>query len=142
MSDVMLIVISTLFSMGAIAAASPWFLIVIPIILYAYGVVMNYYRASARELKRLQAISLSPIQHRLVETAEGLVCIRAFGLQHHETKQLYAALDRANTVNYVQRMSNRWMAIRVDLLGSFMMAIACALAALAVAPGLNKFMGS
>ena len=41
----------------------------------------SYYRATARELKRLEAISFSPIQNKFGETVDGLASIRAFGLQ-------------------------------------------------------------
>ena len=136
----MLILTSTIFSLGAVAAASPWFLVVLPLIAYAYYQVMQYFRASARELKRLLAISVSPVHQRMAETAEGLVCIRAFGLETYERRQLQLAMDRTNTIEYSQRMANRWMAFRVELLGCGLMAGACALATLAITPGPDKYM--
>ena len=64
-----------------IAIATPFFLAALPFIAIAYYRTFAYYRRTARELKRLEAISMSPIQNKFSETVDGLACIRAFGLQ-------------------------------------------------------------
>ena len=64
-----------------IAIATPIFLVALPFIMLTYFRVFSYYRANARELKRLEAISFSPIQNKFGETVDGLASIRAFGLQ-------------------------------------------------------------
>eukprot|EP00959_Pyramimonas_sp_CCMP1952_P200303 4189159-Pyramimonas_sp.AAC.2 len=44
-----------------------------------YYMVMIYYRASSRELKRMDALSRSPIYSVFSETLMGLDTIRAYG---------------------------------------------------------------
>ena len=52
-----------------------------------------YYRQSAVDLQRLDAISRSPLQSLLVEGIEGSAVIRAFGMQHSFVLRLRNAID-------------------------------------------------
>ncbi|CAE6428317.1 unnamed protein product [Rhizoctonia solani] len=94
---------------------------------YTYRFIMVYYLATSRELKRLDAVTKSPIFSWFQESLGGLSTIRAFGQQpvfiaHNESK-----LD-LNQMIYLPAISSvRWAAIRIEFLGSFVVVLAAAL---------------
>ena len=62
-----------------VAVVTPWFLAFIIPLSYVYYRIQRFYRATSRELKRLDSISRSPIFVHFSETLNGLSTIRAFG---------------------------------------------------------------
>jgi ABC-type multidrug transport system fused ATPase/permease subunit len=62
-----------------IAVIIPWFLVAVGAILVAYYFLSLYYRASAREFKRLDAILRSSLYAHFSESLTGLATIRAYG---------------------------------------------------------------
>ncbi|CAE6433317.1 unnamed protein product [Rhizoctonia solani] len=96
----------------------PLFLITLIPLGYLYRLIMMYYLATSRELKRLDAVSKSPIFAWFQESLGGLSTIRAFGQQSVFMTQNEAKLDR-NQMVYLPAVSvNRWLAVRLELLGS------------------------
>ncbi|CAE6457349.1 unnamed protein product [Rhizoctonia solani] len=97
----------------------PLFLLTLIPLGYVYRLIMLYYLATSRELKRLDATSKSPIFAWFQESLGGLSTIRAFGQQSVFMTQNEAKLDR-NQMVYLPAVSvNRWLAVRLELLGSF-----------------------
>ena len=66
-------------ALAAILSATPIFAVAVFPISWVYLGAMNYFRNVTRELKRLDAISRSPIYSHFSETLGGLSVIRAFG---------------------------------------------------------------
>ncbi|GAB1525242.1 hypothetical protein RhiTH_008400 [Rhizoctonia solani] len=96
----------------------PWFLLTLIPLGYLYRLIMLYYLATSRELKRLDAVSKSPIFAWFQESLGGLSTIRAFSQQAVFMAQNEAKLDR-NQMVYLPAVSvNRWLAVRLELLGS------------------------
>ncbi|CAE6455011.1 unnamed protein product [Rhizoctonia solani] len=96
----------------------PWFLLTLIPLGYLYRLIMLYYLATSRELKRLDAVSKSPIFAWFQESLGGLSTIRAFNQQAVFMAQNEAKLDR-NQMVYLPAISvNRWLAVRLELLGS------------------------
>ena len=62
-----------------IAIVLPWFLIPVAAVSVAYLYAAFFYRASARELKRLDAILRSSLYSHFSESLSGLATIRAYG---------------------------------------------------------------
>jgi ABC-type multidrug transport system fused ATPase/permease subunit len=60
---------------------TPAFLLFVLPLGYVYFKVQDFYRNSSRELKRLEAVSKSPIFSHFSETLNGLSTIRAFNTQ-------------------------------------------------------------
>jgi len=82
---------------------------------------MRYYLATSRELKRLDAISRSPIFSFFGETLSGLAVIRGFGQTKRFIANTEARIDR-NQACYMPAMTiNRWLAVRLEFLGSCLM---------------------
>ncbi|KAH8995032.1 ABC transporter [Lactarius akahatsu] len=108
---------------GAIVLISillPWFLIAVAVVLVLYAMASAFYRASAREMKRLDAILRSSLYSHFSETLSGIATIRAYG---EEVRFFNENRDRVNIENraYWMTVTNqRWLSIRLDLLGTLL----------------------
>lgn len=60
-----------------ISYSLPWIMLVLMPLAIVYFYLQRYYRFTSRELKRLTAITLSPIYTQFSETLKGLTTIRA-----------------------------------------------------------------
>ena len=113
--------ISVLGVIVVIALGAPFVLIVLLPLAYIYRIVMRYYLATSRELKRLDAISRSPIFSFFGETLSGLPIIRGFSQTRRFIANNEARIDR-NQACYMPAMTvNRWLAVRLEFLGSWLM---------------------
>ena len=79
-----------------IAIFIPWFLIAVGVVMVMYAAFAMYYRASARELKRLDAILRSSLYAHFSESLAGLATIRAYGETDRFRKE---SEDRVNIEN-------------------------------------------
>ncbi|KAH8929257.1 ABC transporter [Atractiella rhizophila] len=103
-----------------IATVQHWFLIVIFFIMLIYGSLSHFYRASAREIKRLDNIIRSSLYGLFSESLSGLSTIRAFGEQHKFIAETEKFIDWENRAYYLTVINQRWLGIRVDLLGAIL----------------------
>ncbi|KAI9207232.1 P-loop containing nucleoside triphosphate hydrolase protein [Polychytrium aggregatum] len=97
---------------------SPLFLaFVIPLgFLYLY--FQRFYLSTSRELKRLDSSSRSPIYTHFQETLGGVTSIRAYS---QETRFIHTNEDRLDfnqRAYYPSVSSNRWLAVRLECIGS------------------------
>ncbi|KAI0819664.1 metal resistance protein YCF1 [Trametes gibbosa] len=106
----------------------PLFLVAVPPLTWFYVRVMIYYLSTSRELKRLDAVSRSPIFAWFSESLNGLSTIRAFGQQQLFVANNERRVDR-NQICYLPSISvNRWLAVRLEFVGSTIIFIAAILA--------------
>ncbi|KAF8586432.1 metal resistance protein YCF1 [Ramaria rubella] len=111
-----------------ISVSFPSFLIAVPILGYFYFRIMMYYLATGRELKRLDATSRSPIFSSFSETLAGVSTIRAFGQQQIFISENQRRIDR-NQMCFLPAISvNRWLAVRLEVLGSSLILVAALMA--------------
>lgn len=80
----------------------------------------SYYRASAREMKRHEAVLRSGVFARFGEGISGLSSIRAYGLQYQFTTALRAAVDQMNSAYYLTFSNQRWLSVRLDAIGNLL----------------------
>jgi len=112
---------SVLGVVAVIANGAPVVLIIFVPLGYIYRLVMRYYLSTSRELKRLDAVSRSPIFSFFGETLAGLPVIRGFGQSARFMANNEARIDR-NQQCYMPAMTiNRWLAVRLEFLGSCLM---------------------
>lgn len=69
--------------------------------------VLQYYRRTARELKRLDSSTKSPIFAHFSETLMGLTSVRAFGQEHHFLRQNQTHIDANLKVFILSNACNR-----------------------------------
>jgi ABC-type multidrug transport system fused ATPase/permease subunit len=70
-------------------------------------------------LKRLEAISKSPIYSLFSETLHGASVIRAFGHQARFFEEAFVRTDNLHRPFYFLWATNRWLGVRTDLASSF-----------------------
>lgn len=103
---------SVIGTLAVIAFGAPVVLLMIIPLGFAYRSIMRYYLATSRELKRLDAVSRSPVFTWFGETLSGVSTIRAYGQQQRFIANNEARLDR-NMACYMPAQSvNRWLAVR------------------------------
>jgi len=97
---------------------APLTLASIPIFAYGFVKIRARYMASSRELKRLEAVSKSPVLASLSEAMEGASTIRAHRLEAAFERQFAKLAEQNSTLYWHSFMLLPWMISRVDFLGS------------------------
>ncbi|XP_048522372.1 multidrug resistance-associated protein 1 isoform X3 [Dendroctonus ponderosae] len=127
--------ITCLFSvLGTLAVTSyttPPFTIIIAPIGILYYFIQRFYVATSRQLKRLESVSRSPIYSHFGETVSGVQAIRAYGQQARFTKESEYKVDQNQLCYYPSIISNRWLAVRLEMIGNLIILFAALFAVLA-----------
>ncbi|KAJ1301602.1 hypothetical protein OPQ81_008850 [Rhizoctonia solani] len=103
-----------------IAILIPWFLIPVALILVIYYWAALFYRSSARELKRLDAILRSSLYGHFSESLSGLATIRAYDEVGRFREENRRRMDIENRAYWLTVTNQRWLGIRLDFLGSIL----------------------
>jgi len=77
----------------------------------------SYYRASAVEIKRHEAVLRSHVFSRFSEAISGTSTIRAYGLQNQFSNSVREATDSMNGAYFLTFSNQRWLGMRLDLIG-------------------------
>ncbi|XP_039927054.1 ATP-binding cassette sub-family C member 2 [Hirundo rustica] len=121
-------IISTLI---VICLATPFFaVVVIPLSIF-YSFVLRFYISTSRQLRRLDSVTRSPIYSHFGETVSGLSVIRAYGHQERFLKHNEITMDINQKSVYSWIISNRWLAIRLEFVGSLVVFFSALLAVIA-----------
>ncbi|KAK0538980.1 hypothetical protein OC842_001103 [Tilletia horrida] len=142
LSDALRMFISTLSNVfGAavlITILTKYFIIPMVFILFLYYLGNLFYRASARECKRLDSVLRSGLYSHFAETLSGLATIRAYGKVPSFLAENYKRMDYQNRALLLTTTNQRWLGIRLDLLGgllTFIVALLATAAATSLSPG-------
>ena len=101
-----------------IIAYFPYFAIALAPLFLVFVFSANYYRASAREVKRIESVKRSFVFARFGEGVSGVASIRAYGLQKRFTADLRHVLDDMNSAYYLTFSNQRWLSLRLDAIGN------------------------
>ena len=124
-----------LYTLVLIAASTPVFIALIIPLTAVYHYIQRYYLKTSRELKRLDSTSRSPIYAHFQESLGGVTTIRAYRQQRRFALENEWRVD-ANLRAYFPSISaNRWLAVRLELIGSFIILAAAGFAIISVATG-------
>ncbi|PBK75557.1 ABC protein [Armillaria solidipes] len=107
--------------MGAviiITVLEHYFIIAVVIIAFGYQYFASFYRASAREMKRLDAMLRSVLYAHFSESLTGLPTIRAYREIPRFVKDNQFYIDLENRALMLTVTNQRWLAIRLDALGA------------------------
>ncbi|KAJ3174439.1 hypothetical protein HK101_010969 [Irineochytrium annulatum] len=103
---------------GMVAAASPVLIIgAIPIAVLYYPIARRFL-AATRSLKRIEGITRSPVYSSFNEALAGVTTIRAFGREKLLLQGLLDRVDANHRAFLPLWAANRWLAFRVELVGS------------------------
>ncbi|KAJ3192903.1 hypothetical protein HK101_005771 [Irineochytrium annulatum] len=101
-----------------IGLASPVLVLgAIPIALIYYPITRKFL-AIMRSLKRLEVVTRSPIYQTFGETIAGLATIRAFRQEHLQITAVLRRVDSNHRAFLLLWAANRWLAFRVEIVGS------------------------
>ncbi|EDO43433.1 predicted protein, partial [Nematostella vectensis] len=95
--------------------------------------------STSRQLKRLESVSRSPIYSHFYESITGCTIIRAFRQQRRFVQESNSKVDHAQMANYPSLCINRWLSLRLELLGAAVLLFAALFAVVSrgrIAPGL------
>merc|ERR1712004_73069 len=93
-----------------------------------YFLLQVYFTRTRRQVKRLESIAKSPIFSHFTESIQGATTIRAFNQQQRFFTENEARVTSHLHCNYISDMSNRWLSIRVEFLGNFIVFFAAVFA--------------
>ncbi|XP_057310595.1 ATP-binding cassette sub-family C member 4-like [Hydractinia symbiolongicarpus] len=89
--------------------------LVIPLmIIFFYA--RRYYMKSSRELRRLEAVSRSPLYTHISATLAGITTIRSFDIQDKVVQEFYTCQDYQTGAGFMFLSGSRWFSQRLDLL--------------------------
>ncbi|KAF7375201.1 Oligomycin resistance ATP-dependent permease YOR1 [Mycena sanguinolenta] len=103
-----------------IAIILPWFLIAVACVFSLYAWFAAFYRSSAREIKRLDAILRSALYTHFSESLSGLATIRAYGVSERFKHDNERFVDVENRAYWLTITNQRWLGVRLDFLGSLL----------------------
>lgn len=101
-----------------VVAFFPYFAVALGPLYLLFLAAAAYYRASAREVKRFESLLRSHVFARFAEGLSGVASIRAYGLRRRFVADLRAAIDDMNAAYYLTFANQRWLSVRLDLVGT------------------------
>jgi ABC-type multidrug transport system fused ATPase/permease subunit len=116
-------------SLGTIAYITPLFAAAVLPILFVYFKVLNYFRDVSRETKRLDSLSRSPVYSQFSETLGGLATIRAYGQTNRFVADFLGRLDENTRAHYCNKTAERWLSVRLEIIGATISGLAAVFAA-------------
>ena len=124
-----------LFTMVVISTSTPAFLLLILPLGAVYVVYQKYYLRTSRELKRLDSVSKSPIFAHFQESLGGISTIRAYRQQARFIQENEWRMDANLRAYYPSISANRWLAVRLEFIGSIIILAAAIFAITSVTTG-------
>nr|CAH7765033.1 unnamed protein product [Callosobruchus chinensis] len=101
-----------------ISYTTPLFILVVIPIGILYYFIQRFYVATSRQLKRLESVSRSPIYSHFGETVTGASAIRAYNQQDRFIEESERKVDTNQICYYPSIISNRWLAVRLEMIGN------------------------
>ncbi|XP_055346994.1 multidrug resistance-associated protein 1-like [Paramacrobiotus metropolitanus] len=130
MEGVIYCFLSVVFTLVVISISTPIFSpVIIPLAIF-YFLVQRFYIASNRQLKRLEAISRSPIYSHFQESVQGSSVILAARQGERFIVENERRVDANNMSFFLNILSQRWVAIRMDCVGNLITFFAAVFAVL------------
>eukprot|EP00899_Mesostigma_viride_P003900 jgi/Mesvir1/13510/Mv26306-RA.1 len=111
-----------------IAAATPFSVLFFVPMFFAFQALYEYFQRVAREVKRLDSISRSPVYSLISESLSGLATIRAYGAQSRLLAQQGDLLDTNIRFSLLSMSANRWLSVRLEALGAFIVLVTASMA--------------
>ncbi|KAK5969866.1 Multidrug resistance-associated protein 1 [Trichostrongylus colubriformis] len=100
-----------------IYATPPIIFILVPVFVF-YFYILRFYVSTSRQLKRLESASRSPIYSHFQESIQGAASIRAYKLVDEFVKESERRVDENLATYYPSIVANRWLAVRLELVGN------------------------
>ncbi|KAI9791941.1 MAG: hypothetical protein M1816_003210 [Peltula sp. TS41687] len=123
------------FTLVVISVGTPAFIALIIPLSAVYLYYQRYYLRTSRELKRLDSVTKSPVYAHFQESLGGITTIRAFRQQERFALENEWRVDANFRAYFPSISANRWLAVRLEFLGSIIILTAAGFAIVSVATG-------
>lgn len=98
----------------------PYFAIALGPLFLMFIFSAGYYRASAREMKRHEAVLRSVVFAKFSEGLSGTATIKAYGLQERFIGDIRQSVDDMDSAYYLTFSNQRWLSVRLDCIGNLL----------------------
>ncbi|KNE65539.1 hypothetical protein AMAG_11152 [Allomyces macrogynus ATCC 38327] len=105
-----------------VTLAVPWILLALVPVVVGFFLLRRRYVAANRPVRRLEALSRSPVYAHVVSTVEGIATVTALRREPAYVQQFYDALDSNSRALLSFYTVERWLCLRVDGLACVMIA--------------------
>ncbi|KAG5868321.1 hypothetical protein JTB14_015233 [Gonioctena quinquepunctata] len=95
----------------------PWICLVLLPLIPVYSWLMNHYRLTSRELKRISSVTLSPVYSHFNETLQGLTTIRAMRAISRFKRDNQDNVDANIKAQFASQAAARWLGLRLQFIG-------------------------
>ncbi|XP_053202213.1 multidrug resistance-associated protein 1-like [Panonychus citri] len=97
---------------------TPMFVLVLIPLICLYGYIQTIYIGSSRQLKRLEAVTRSPIYSHFRDSLCGVNSIRAFGVTQRFIEESANLIDINVNCFHQSVVANRWLSTRLEFCGN------------------------
>jgi ATP-binding cassette subfamily C (CFTR/MRP) protein 10 len=113
-------------------STSGLFLLLLPLLVVAFLRLQTKYRATSRELKRLDSVTRSPLLTQFGDMQRGEAVLRAAGANRRgggrcavrrEVDRTVALLDASQRTMFASNMASQWLAMRLQGLGMLVLGL-------------------
>jgi ATP-binding cassette subfamily C (CFTR/MRP) protein 1 len=123
------------FTLVVISASTPIFVVLIIPLGFVYLYIQQYYLRTSRELKRLDSVTRSPIYAHFQESLGGITTIRAYRQQKRFALENEWRVDANLRAYFPSINANRWLAVRLEFIGSIIILCAAGFSVISVTTG-------
>ncbi|KAG0196953.1 hypothetical protein BGX28_009529, partial [Mortierella sp. GBA30] len=124
LNDIMFTGLTVLGSVALMVIFFPYLLFaIVPMAGLYYGLSI-YYRSTSREVKRLDSTLRSVLYAYFSESLTGMGTLKAYNRIEHAIKVNQQKLDRSNRPYYLFQIGTRWIAFRVQAMGTLLIFMA------------------
>ncbi|WFD27284.1 hypothetical protein MNAN1_002280 [Malassezia nana] len=96
-----------------------YYFVIVVVFIFVFAYFFScFYRSSAREFKRVDALLRSKLYSHFAESLTGLTTIRAYRESQRFLEDNYKYMDLQNRAYFLTIVNQRWLGLRLDLLGS------------------------
>lgn len=128
-------VVKVSFTIVVICLATWQFIFVIIPLGFLYVYYQQYYLRTSRELRRLDSVTRSPIYAHFQETLGGVSTIRGYSQENRFIHINQARVDNNMSAYYPSVNANRWLAFRLEFIGSIIILGASTLSVIRLGQG-------
>ncbi|KAM7257289.1 hypothetical protein ACFE04_013030 [Oxalis oulophora] len=105
-----------------------YFLLLLLPFWFIYRKLQFFYRSTARELRRLDSVSRSPIYASFTETLDGSSTIRAFKSEDYFLAKFTEHVARYQQTSYSELTASLWLSLRLQLLAALIISFVAIMA--------------
>ncbi|KAJ3195835.1 hypothetical protein HK101_010929 [Irineochytrium annulatum] len=118
--------------------SAPFMIAVLVPLFVLYLFVLRFYRATVRELKRLESTERSPLYAHISETLDGIPTITAYGVEPQFIEKANKLLDKSNKPAFLRFNADVWITLRMEVLSAFVVFTLACLSSTNIAPSASQ----